>query len=141
MRAIIQTIPGPFIAFLALSLTLSAQAQQLPSDLVPIAVADTPHFSPNYYSLQKLSSWPPLPFNWLSTSNVQLYASPSLGTNAIFVNDLDTDYVQLAAEALVLRLARRAANDVPPVPGGDDGDSGGDPGGGTRSEEHTSELQ
>src|ERR1035437_2393365 len=131
MRNIIHTIPGRFIVFLALSLASAAQAQQLPSDLVPIVVADTPHFSPNYYSLQKLSSWPPLPFIWLSESNVQLYASPSLGTNAIFVNDLDTDYVQIAAEALVLRLARHAANNVPPVPGGDDGDSWGDPGGGT----------
>jgi hypothetical protein len=72
-----------------------------------------------------------LPFNWLGDSSVQLYASPSLGTNAIFVGDLQTDYVQLAAESQVLRLAARAASDVPPVPGGDDGDSGGDSGGGT----------
>jgi hypothetical protein len=131
MRPITQAIPRRFIVFLALSLASAIQAQQLPSDLSPIAAADTTHFSPNYYSLQKLSSWPPLPFNWLSDSNVQLYASPSLGTNAIFVDDLQTDYVQRAAEAQVLRLARRAANDVPPVPGGDDGDSGGDSGGGT----------
>jgi hypothetical protein len=134
MRTISHAIPGLSVVFLTLTLALTAQAQQLPSDLVPIAVADTPYFSPNYYSLQKLSSWPPLPFIWLSTSNVQLYASPSLGTNAIFVNDLDTDYVQLATEALALRLARRAANDVPPVPGGDDGGSGGDSGGGWNGE-------
>src|ERR1035441_9893514 len=109
MRTISNAIPG---LLLAISLTSTAQAQTLPSDLTPIAASDTSHFSPNYYSLQKLSSWPPLPFNWLSESN-QLYASSSLGTNAIFVNDLDTDYVRLAAEAKVLRLARRAANDVP----------------------------
>jgi hypothetical protein len=131
MRTITQTIPGRCIVFLALSLASTIQAQQLPSDLSPITAADTTHFSPNYYSLQKLSSWPPLPFNWLGDSNVQLYASSSLGTNAIFVNDLATDYVQLAAESQVLRLAARAASDVPPVPGGDDGDSGGDSGGGT----------
>src|ERR1035441_894020 len=85
MKTISNAISG---LFLALSLTSTAQAQTLPSDLAPIAAADTPHFSPNYYSLQNLSSWPPLPFNWLSESNVQLYASPSLGTNAIFVDDL-----------------------------------------------------
>ena len=83
---------------LALSLT-SARAQQLPVDLVPIAASEIPPAVCNYYSLQKFSSWPPLPFNWLSDPNIVLYVSPSVSLNAIFVGDLDVDYARQAAEA------------------------------------------
>ena len=113
---------------LALSLT-SARAQQLPVDLVPIAASEIPPAVCNYYSLQKFSSWPPLPFNWLSDPNIVLYVSPSVSLNAIFVGDLDVDYARQAAEAQVLRLASRAAaNDAPPAPGGDSGIGGYDSG-------------
>jgi outer membrane protein assembly factor BamB len=98
---------------LALSVTTTIHAQPLPSDLVPIDAAVVPHFGQNYYSLQ--NPWPPLPFNWLSQYNVQLYASPSAGTNAIFVGDLGIDYAQRAAQA---------QSDGPPVPGGGGGNSG-----------------
>ena len=55
-----------------------------------------------------------------------LYVSPSLGINTIFVGDQNIDYAQQAAQAQVLRLAARAANDEPPAPpGGDDGGGGG----------------
>ena len=53
MRTISHTLLGISIVFLTPSLTSTAQAQ--PSDLAPIAAADTPHFSPNNYSLQNIS--------------------------------------------------------------------------------------
>src|ERR1017187_6537055 len=119
MRHIIRAVLGPAVLLLALSLT-PGRAQQLPTDLVPIAASEIPPAVCNYYSLQKFSSWPPLPFNWLSDPNIVLYVSPSVSLNAIFVGDLDVDYARQAAEAQVLRLASRAAaNDAPPAPGGD----------------------
>jgi hypothetical protein len=96
--------------------------------LVPIAASEIPPAVCNYYSLQKFSSWPPLPFTWLNDTNVVLYVSPSLGTGVIFVGDLDVDYAQQAAQTQVLRVAARAANDAPPVPGGDSGAGGYDSG-------------
>ena len=116
---------------LTLGLATSLHAQSLPADLVPVPPADVPSLGHNFYSVQKLFAWPPTPFNWLSASNVQLYVSPSWGTNAIFVDDRDIDYVQQAAEAQVLRQATRAANDGPPVPG--EGGGGGGTGGGSGS--------
>ena len=62
-----------------------------------------------------------MPFNWLSQSNVQLYVSPSLGTNAIFVGDQDIDYAQRAAEYQALGLAASTASGGPPLPGGGEG--------------------
>ena len=93
---------------LALSLTTTLPAQQIPTDLEPIAAADILRSVCDYRSIQNFSSWPPLPFNWLSDTNVQLYVSPSLGVNVIFVGDQDIDYAQLDAQAQVLRLAARA---------------------------------
>jgi hypothetical protein len=129
MRPITRTALGLTTILLMLSLAPTAQAQPPPSDLVPIAASDIPRSVCNYYSLQKLPSWPSMPFNWLnSEANVQLYVSPSLGLNVIFVGDQDIDYAQRAAQAQVSRMARRAAaNDGPPGPG-DDGNGGEDPG-------------
>jgi len=107
----------------------SATHAQPPSDLVPIAAADIPRSVCDYCSIQNLS-WPPLPFNWLDDSNIVLYVSPSLGINVIFVGDQAVNYAQRAAEAQVLRLAARAANDEPPLPPGGDGNGGDDPGNG-----------
>jgi hypothetical protein len=97
-------------AFFMLGLAFTVQAQSLPSDLVPIAASEIPRSVCNYYSIQEFSLWPALPFNWLSDSNVVLYVSPSLGTNAIFVGDLEVDYAEQAAEAQVMGLAAGAAN-------------------------------
>ena len=125
MKPINHAILGLAAILLALSLASATQAQTLPADLVPIAASDIPRLGPTYYSIQKLSLWPPLPFNWLSDPNIVLYVSPSLGINAIFVGDLDDDYARQAAEAQVLRLASRAAaNDAPSAPGGDSGTGG-----------------
>ena len=125
MRTISHAVPGLSVVFLALSLAATIHARQLPTDLVPIAASDIPPSVCDYRSIQNLA-WPPLPFNWLSDSNLVLYVSPSLGINTIFVGDQNIDYAQLAAQAQVLRLAARAANDEPPAPpGGDDGGGGG----------------
>ena len=95
--------------FLGLASTSHAQLTPPPNDLVPIAVADVPDTVCNYYSLQP---WrPPLPFNWLADeTNILLYVSPSIGTNAIWVGDVDIDYAQRAAENEVLTLAAQAAS-------------------------------
>ncbi len=98
MRLISQGAVCRLLSILALSLA-SAQARQLPTDLVPIAPTDIAPFVCNYQSLQKLSSWPPLPFNWLSDqTNVPLYVSPSQGASVIFVGDQSIDYAQRAAK-------------------------------------------
>ena len=93
-----------------LGLAFTAQAQSLPSDLMVITASEIPRSVCNYYSIQEFSLWPPLPFNWLNDSNVVLYVSPSLGTNAIFVGDLAVDYAEQALEAQVMGLAAGAAN-------------------------------
>ncbi len=92
---------------LVLSLIPTLHAQQLPTDLTPVAATDIPPSVCDYRSIQNLA-WPPLPFNWLSDTNVVLYVSPSLGANVIFVGDQNVDYAQLDAQAQVLRLAARA---------------------------------
>jgi hypothetical protein len=96
------------ITFLPAALAQGIAA--LPTDLAPIAASDIPSSVCNYYSIQNFPWWPPLPWNWLSASNVVLYVSPPLGANTIFVGDQDIDYAQQAAEAHVLDMAARAAN-------------------------------
>ena len=91
-------IAGLFVTLLIVSASESP-ALTLPTDLQPIAASDIPRTVCNYYSIQKLLSWPPAPCNWLADqANVELYVSPSLGTNVIFVGDMDVDYTQLQAE-------------------------------------------
>ena len=105
--------PQLSVVILALSLASALHAQQAPTDLVPVTASDIPRSVHDYRSLQNLSHWPPMPFNWLSQSNAQLYVSPSTGATTIWVNDLDVDYHAPAAQA----QARRAgANDGPPQP-------------------------
>jgi hypothetical protein len=133
-RTMKQVIPsiGRLVTGSALVLSLGSpiQAQRLPTDLVQIAASDIPSSVCDYRSIQNFW-WPPLPCDWLSASNPVLYVSPSLGTNIIWVGDQDIDYAQQAAEAEVLRLAARAADDGPPLPPGvSGGGTGGDSGGG-----------
>jgi hypothetical protein len=127
MRSISYTILGAFAVLLVLSLAPLAQAQLLPPvDVVPISASDVPETVHNYFSMQ---AWrPPMPFNWLADEpDIVLYFSPSRGTNAIWVDDTGINYAQRAAQAEVLRLAIRAANGGPPMPG----EGGGGGGGGT----------
>ena len=100
MRLITHTVPGLTVILLSFNLAITSHGQQLPTDLTPVAASDIPRSVCNYYSIQKLSSWPSLPFNWLSDSNILLYVSPSVGANVVFVGDQDIDYAQHALRRL-----------------------------------------
>jgi hypothetical protein len=128
MKLIIGTVLGLAAILLALSLTSTALAQPIPSDLVLIATNQIPRTG-GLYSIANWPWYPPYPPGcWTSyaAQGVQFYYSPSLGANTVFMDDRE-----LVAMQTALRLARRtAANDAPSVPGGDGGDSGDDSGSG-----------
>lgn len=87
-----------------------AQAQWPPNDLLSITASQIPDTCGGLYSMAH-PDWPPLPPDCAAIYPYQLYYSPSLGLNTIFMDDRGAPEGMMAADEFL-------------PPGGDDG--GGD---------------
>jgi hypothetical protein len=83
----------------------------------------------NWISVVGYAWYPPIPWNWCAgRTDVSYWYSPTLGTNAIIIDDRQLPYADWAdARGLTRSGFSRNSADPPPVPGGDDSGGGDGP--------------
>jgi len=119
LKAVAQDGPTSIIVIKPAS--QSAQAPALPGELQQESESALAGMRiHNWISLTGYGFYPPVPWNWCQgRTDVSYWWSPTLGTNAVLIDDSLLPYEDWAAQARATRLS--ADDSVPPPPGGGGG--------------------